>query len=110
MNASEMHVYVLQSNFPLYVECGLNDFEISIPTSVDERDVKALDPPTEVSFAKLSNDHPLRIDFFHGSHELFDMYISLIDLANEEVDHLDVADFDRDNEVGINSENNHSFC
>jgi hypothetical protein len=37
------------------------------------------------------------------------MYIPLIDLANEEVNHLDVANSNGNNEVGNNFEDNPSF-
>jgi hypothetical protein len=57
VDASEVHVFVPQSNLPLYVECSYNDFEMSIPAFVDEGDVKGLDPPIEVLFAKLSLLH-----------------------------------------------------
>jgi hypothetical protein len=60
-------------------------------------------------FAILSYDHPSGINFFDGSNDLFDIYIPLTDLADEEVDHLDVANSDGDNEVGNDSEDNPGF-
>jgi hypothetical protein len=50
MDASKVYASFYGSNFPSSDECGVNDFDKANPASIDEGDVKGLDPLVEVSF------------------------------------------------------------
>jgi hypothetical protein len=71
--------------------------------------VKLVDTPIEVSFVMVSIDHPSRINFFEGFDDLFDMYMPLTDLTDEDVNHLDVINSNGDDEARNESGDNLGF-
>jgi hypothetical protein len=82
-------------------ECVVDNPNKSVP--INEGVPKNIYKPAEVSVSMLSDDHPSRINFFDGSDDLFD-------LADEDVNHLDVGNSDGDDEAVIDVEDNLGFC
>jgi hypothetical protein len=78
----------------LSAEWGIDGSDKSIVVSVGEGVVKNMDTSVEVSFIMHSDGHPFGIDFFEGFDDLFDMCIPLTDLVDDDIDHLDVVNYD----------------
>jgi hypothetical protein len=109
LDEPEVLIHVNASDPPLSVECVVNDTDKAISVSVDESILECGNTPAEVSSANLFDDHQSAIDFFEGSDDLFDMFVPLNDLADEDVDRMDVINSDGDDEGGNESGDNPGF-
>jgi hypothetical protein len=94
VDAPEDLVPVHTLDLPLSAEWGIDGSDKSIVVSVGEGVVKNMDTSVEVSFIMHSDGHPFGIDFFEGFDDLFDMCIPLTDLVDDDIDHLDVVNYD----------------